>query len=209
MTGGWEVGGDVDHMVLLLRGGPPLILREPQHERPRPWGWLHGIGALTARGLGMTGGWEVGGGGDHMVLLLRGGPPLILREPQHERPRPWGWLHGIGALTTRGLGMAGGWGGGGEAITRDCTYAGTPPLILREPQHERPHPWGWLHGIGALTARGLGMTGGWEVGGDVDHAVLFLCGHPPAHTSRASRLGGSSTARAALPGPWIPDRSRE
>ena len=37
---------------------------------------------------------------------------------------------------SRGLGMTG--GVGGETITWYCSYADTPPLILREPQHERP-----------------------------------------------------------------------
>ena len=134
MTGGWGVGGEAITRDCTNAGTPPLILRRAQHERPHPWGWLHGIGALTARGLGMA--------GDDMVLLLRGGPPLILRRAQHERPCPWGWLHGIGALTARGLGVT------------------------------------------------VGVGGGW--GGD--HAGLHLCGHPPR-----SYFDGLSTSGPARP----------
>ena len=150
-------------------------------------------------GGGVGGGW----GGDHAGLHLRGHPPLILRRAQHERPwgmatpgpREWGWLHGIGALTARGLGMTGGWEVGGEAITRDCTYAGPPRSYfdgLSTSGHTR------LHGIGALTARGLG--GGWEVGGRRSRG-WHTRAPPPAHTSRAqherplSGWGGSAGPR--------------
>ena len=129
---------------------PPLILRRAQHERPCPArGFRIGVGndgrewdgfqpgsgnggskrqvsgqvLDPSRGLGMTGG---GGWGRSHGIALTWGPPLILREPQHERPRPWGWLHGIGVLTTRGFGMTGGWGVGGGVMTRDRYYVGTP-----------------------------------------------------------------------------------
>ena len=57
-------------------------------------------------------------------------------------------------LSARGLGMAGGWGVSGGVMTQDWYYAGTPPLILREPQHERPRPWGWLHVMGGSSRGG-------------------------------------------------------
>ena len=132
-----------------------------------------------SRSLGMTGGWGVGGEAITRDCTYAGTPPLILRRAQHERPRPWGWLHGIGALTARGLGMTGGWEVGGEAITRDCTYAGTPPAHTSTGSARAAPPVGMAsrhrrtYSAGPRDDRGVG--GGW--GGD--HAVLHLCGHPP------------------------------
>ena len=93
---------------------------------------------------------------------------------------------------SRSLGMTGGWEVGGEAITRDCTYAGTPPAHTSTGSARAAPPVGMAsrhrrtYNAGPRDDRGVG--GGW--GGN--HAGLHLCGHPPAHTSRAS-------ARAAPP----------
>ena len=169
----------------------------------------YSAGPRDDRGVG--GGW----GGDHAGLHLCGHPPpLILRRAQHERPCPargfrigvgndgregYGFQPGSGnggskrqvngVDPSRGLGMTG--GGGWEAITWYCSYVGPPAHTSRASARAAP-PLGMAsrhrrtYSAGPRDDRGVG--GGW--GGN--HAGLHLCGHPPAHTSRAS-------ARAALP----------
>ena len=88
-------------------GASPRSLAEPRDDR------------------GVGGGW----GNNHVVLLLCGHPPLILRRAQHERPRPWGWLHVMGGSSRggcstfragfRGEGrVGGGWGVSGRRRCR-------------------------------------------------------------------------------------------
>ena len=111
----------------------------------------------------MRGGW----GGDHAGLHLCGPPPLILRRAQHERPCPArGFRIGVGNDGREWDGFQPGSGNGGSKRQVN----GVGPRSLAGPRDDR------------------GVGGGW--GGN--HAGLHLCGHPPAHTSRAS-------ARAAPP----------
>ena len=100
---------------------------------------------------------------------------------------------------SRSLGMTGGWGVGGETFTLYCSYAGTPRSYFDGLSTSGPALgdgftlWADLPEADVpLSARGLGMTGGWGVGGGGNYVVLLLRGHPPAHTSGAS-------ARAAPP----------
>ena len=129
------------------------------------------------------------------IAPMRAPPPLILRELSTSGP-PVGMASRHRRTYSAGPrddgGVGGGWGGNHAGLH----LCGHPPLILRRAQHERPHPWGWLHGIGALTARGLGMTGSYGVGGGWggDHAGLHLCGHPPR-----SYFDGLSTSGPARP----------
>ena len=111
------------------------------------------------------------------------------------------WAHLIQYCLRRNDGGAAGGRGVGEAITWYCSYAGSPPLILREPQHERPLPWGWLHAVGRIfqrrtdqhlrPARGTGMTGGTRV----------------ALTGHISRIGGRDHPDGTG-GTWVTVRPR-
>ena len=132
MTGGVGGGWGDNHVVLLLCGHPPRILRRAQHERPRPWGWLHAMGGSSRGGCSTfsAGRWDgrgvgSGWGSNDAGSVLRGHPPRILRRAQHERPRPWGWLHAMGGSSRGGCSTfsAGRWddrGVGDDDENRHC-----------------------------------------------------------------------------------------
>ena len=77
------------------------------------------------------------------VGLVRGvgRPPLALRQSQHERPSPRGWIPALGGRND-GIGWVGMMGVGlGRGV-------GCPPLALRQSQHERPSIRGWIPALG-------------------------------------------------------------
>ena len=62
--------------------------------------------------------------------------------------------------SSRGIGMGWGWGGGGGMWGVEGVLT-SPPLVLRGPQHERPHPEGMDSGSGSeMTEMGGGGKGG-------------------------------------------------
>ena len=151
---------------------------------------LSRLGGLSARGLGMTGGWGVGGGvmtrdryyvgtpRSYFESLSTSGPTRPVDSRSESGMTGGGngnCEEGCDRASPRSLAgpwddrwVGGGWGNNHVVLL----LCGHPPLILRRAQHERPRPWGWLHAMGGSSRGGCstfragfrGDGGGWEVG---------------------------------------------